>query len=66
MAAGRYGIEVDAQVGGSSMALPALIAARVERVALGGLGGDTMLTLAGLGQVSLRDVQEIGTTPEDN
>ncbi len=63
---GEYGIEVEASIAGLTTSLQALIASRVESVALGGPNGETMLTVAGLGQIPLSAVQEIGAlqTPD--
>ena len=60
MAPGQYNVEVEATVSGKPFALPALISAEVESVALGGLDGETILTLAGIGQFPLSSVQQIG------
>ena len=60
MVPGRYNVEIQATVAGENYALQPMIRSRVESVALGGYGGDTLVTLAGLGQVSLNDIREIG------
>ncbi len=59
-APGIYRVEVEGLYGGELASLVPLVAARVEGVSFGGPGGGTQLTLAGLGQVSLYDVREIG------
>lgn len=60
LAAGNYRIRVNAMVDGEVSAAPTLIASRVESVSLG-QGGvqDITLNVAGVGPVSLADVNEI-------
>ncbi|MEM9531330.1 MAG: flagellar hook assembly protein FlgD [Pseudomonadota bacterium] len=58
-APGRYNIEALATIGNEQVAIETNVAARVEAVSFGGLGGQTLVTVAGLGTVSLADVRGI-------
>ncbi len=60
LAPGNYRIRVDAMVDGEVSAVPTLIASKVESVSLGqGSAQDITLNVAGVGPVSLADVDEI-------
>ncbi|MFK7955616.1 MAG: flagellar hook assembly protein FlgD [Lysobacterales bacterium] len=56
---GRYNITAEAVYGEENFAVEVLVAGRVESVSLGGFAGQTVLTVAGLGQVGLSDVRGI-------
>ncbi len=60
MPAGMYSINVYGQVGERTEQLGTLMKAKVSSVNLGSGNGQILLNLAGLGQVYLTDVEEIG------
>lgn len=58
--AGNYTIAAFGRVGGVTEQLPTSVIARVESVSLGNANGQITVNLAGLGQVQLSDIKEIG------
>lgn len=57
--AGYYQIQVSASVAGKSVSVPTMITANVDSVSLRTNGGGIKVNVAGVGAVSLRDIQQI-------
>ncbi len=56
---GRYNVNATANFGREPEAVEVLVAGRVDGVSFGGYAGQTVVTVAGLGPVSLNDVRGI-------